>query len=111
MRNLQRYKEAADAYEKSNKVLSRCNQLECFYLLGEKELFYKKLDNLNTDNISHPLAAALSSHASIRYDEEDIHHFCNSPFDYIKKYDLLKDNTINDKMIENFLKLSTNGYL
>ncbi len=105
LRNLQRYKEAADAYEKSNKVLSRCNQLECFYLLGEKELFYKKLDNLNKDNISHPLAASLSSHASIRYNEKDTHNFCNSPFEYIKKYDLLRDNKINDKMIENFFRV------
>ena len=66
-------------------------------------------NNLNTINFT--LYAALSSHASIRYDEEDIHHFCNSPFDYIKKYDLFKDNTINDKMIENFLNYQQYGYL
>lgn len=105
LRNLRRYKEASDAYEKSNKVLSRCQQLECLYLLGEKELFYKKLNDLNNDNISHPLAAALSSHAAIRYNEKDVHFFCNKPFDYIKKYELLENKTINTEKIKNFFKI------
>ncbi len=105
LRNLKRYKEASDAYEKSTRVLSRCQQLECLYLLDEKELFYEKLNNLNIDNISHPLAAALSSHASIRYNEKDEHSFCNKPFEFIKKYQLLEDEIIKKEMIENFFDI------
>ncbi len=105
LRNLQRYKEASDAYERSKKILSRCQQLECLYLLDEKEYFYKKLNELNNDNISHPLAAALSSHAAIRYDEKDTHSFCNRPFEYIKKYELFSDNSINKEKIEDFFNV------
>ena len=102
LRNLERYKEASEVYELSNKVLSRCNQLECLYLLGDKELFYKKLKDLQRDDISHPLAAALSSHASIRYDGVDEYPFCSKPFDFIKKTELLGTEFLDEGLINEF---------
>ena len=43
LRNLAKYKEASDAYEFSTDPIAKCQQLECLYLLGEKNIFYKKL--------------------------------------------------------------------
>jgi tetratricopeptide (TPR) repeat protein len=102
LRNLKRYREASEAYNFSKKILSRCNQLECLYLLGDKNLFYEKLEELESDDISHPLAAALSSHASIRYEEVDKHSFCSQPFDFIKKTELLKTRFLDESLINEF---------
>ncbi len=104
LRNLKRYREASEAYSLSKKVLSRCQQLECLYLLGDKNLFYEKLEELENDNISHPLAAALSSHASVRYEEVDKHSFCSQPFDFIKKIELQKTDFLDENLIKDFFE-------
>ena len=104
LRNLKRYREASEAYSLSKKVLSRCQQLECLYLLGDKNLFYEKLEELENDNISHPLAAALSSHASVRYEEVDKHSFCSKPFDFIKKIELQKTDFLDENLIKDFFE-------
>ena len=41
-RNLERYDEAAKYYGYSEKKIAKCQQLECFYMLGDHLKFYEK---------------------------------------------------------------------
>jgi len=102
-RNLGSHQEAANYYEFSDDPLARCQQLECFYLLGDKDLFNDKLSKFSELNKPHPLAATLSSHASIRYDQNDNFSFCNKPFEFIEKSNLFKSKDIDNNLITEFI--------
>ena len=84
-RNLEQYKEASDHYEFSDRPLSKCQQLECLYKLNDKKAFFEKLEIFSKTKGPHPLAATLSKHASIRYEELDNYDFCPKPFEFIYK--------------------------
>ena len=102
-RNLGYHQEAANYYGFSEDPLARCQQLECFYLLGDKDLFNDKLSKFSELNKPHPLAATLSSHASIRYNQTDNFSFCNKPFEYIEKSNLFKSEDIDNNLILEFI--------
>ena len=112
-RALENYSEAAKYYDFSSKKLSKCQQLECYYMLGDYENFYKKLDEFSKNSSPHPLAATLSAHAAIRFDKEDNYNFCNDTFSFIQKTNLYKVKDYNDSLVEdllncfNRLKIST----
>ncbi len=103
LRVLKRYREASEAYNSSIRVISKCNQLECLYLLGDKDLFYEKLTEFKKYDIPHPLAATLCAHAAIRYNTINDYSFCKEPFDYIKKYELLRSSVISESDIKDFI--------
>jgi len=102
-RNLKKYQEASDHYDLSHRNLSKCQQLECLYHLGDKDKFYKKLNQQSEKFSSHPLAASLSAHAAIRFDKEDKYSFCNQPFEFINKKNLFDRDDFNDVLINDFI--------
>ena len=112
-RALENYSEAAKYYDFSSKKLSKCQQLECYYMLGDYENFYKKLDEFSSTSSPHPLAATLSAHAAIRFDKKDNYNFCNDTFSFIQKTNLYKVNEYNESLVKdllncfNRLKIST----
>ena len=108
LRNLEKYKEASEAYEFSTDRIAKCQQLECLYLLGEKDIFYKKLSEFIKNYGPSPLAATLSAHASVRYNEVDKYSFCKKPFEFIEKYELLSTGIITQKIIDDFFKVFNN---
>tara|TARA_B110000444_G_scaffold261018_1_gene310504 strand:- start:3307 stop:4608 length:1302 start_codon:yes stop_codon:yes gene_type:complete len=101
-RNLGLYKEASDHYAFSDQPLAKCQEIECLYLLGDRDSFNKKLLEFSKLNKPHPLAASLSSHASIRYDQEDIFSFCNKPFEFVESSNLYDLKDFNDNLIKEF---------
>jgi len=103
-RAMEKYDKAAKYYELSNEKLAKCQQLECFYMLGDQEQFYKKLDAFSNSNPPHPLAATLSSHASIRFSRKDNYSFCRKPFELVEKSSLFDSDDLNDKLIDDFFK-------
>lgn len=107
-RNLESWREAANHYEISSTPLAKCQQLECLYLLGDKELFNEKLLNFSELNKPHPLAATLSSHASIRYEQGDDFSFCNKPFEFIQSSNLFKSNDLTETLIKEFIDCLNN---
>ena len=107
-RNLGLYKEAAHYYEFSDKPLAKCQQLECLYLLGDRDLFNEKLQEFSKLNKPHPLAATLSSHASIRYNQDDNFSFCNEPFEFVEKSNLFSDKNFDNKLIADFFDCLNN---
>ena len=78
------------------------------------DLFNEKLLEFSKLNKPHPLAATLSSHASIRYNQDDNFSFCNEPFEFIERLNLFDDKKFNNKLISDFfdcfnnLKISKN---
>ena len=94
-----KYKEAIKLYDSTNQRLAKSNQLECIYKDNDKELFNKKLSDLIKYDQLQPLIASLSSHAAIRYDQEDNYPFCPNPMDFIYKIDLYQDDRFNDKFL------------
>jgi len=107
-RNLESWREASNHYEISSNPLAKCQQLECLYLLGDKELFNEKLLNFSELNKPHPLAATLSSHASIRYEQSDDFSFCNKPLEFIQSSNLFKSNDLTDSLIREFIDCLNN---
>jgi len=99
-----RFSEAINHYELSNTKLSKTNQLECIYKNNDKVLFNHKLENLIGDEVVEPLIAALSAHASIRFNQKDEYEFCPNPFEYVCKADLFADKRFNNQLIENFFE-------
>ncbi len=95
----QNYKEAIKLYDKTDKRLSKSNQLECIYKDNNKELFNEKLNFLINNDKLQPLIASLSSHSAIRYDQEDKYPFCPNPMDFIYKFDLYQDDRFNDQFL------------
>ena len=104
-RNLEQYQYASDHYELSDKPLSKCQQLECLYKLNDEKGFFEKLDIFSKTKGPHPLAAALSAHASVRYDKKDNYDFCEDPFQFIHKKNLFDRDDFNDNLIKNFFNL------
>ena len=102
-RSLENYSEAAKYYEFSSKSLSKCQQLECYYMLGDYESFYKKLEEFSKNYKPHPLAATLSAHAAIRFEKEDNYNFCNDPFSFIQKTNLYKLEDYNEQFLNELL--------
>ncbi len=102
-RNLKKYQEASDHYELSQRNLSKCQQLECLYHLGDRDKFYDKLNQQSEKFSSHPLAATLSAHAAIRYDKKDEYSFCNKPFEFINKKNLFNRDDFTDDLINDFI--------
>jgi len=94
-----RFDEAIHHYELSDTKLSKTNQLECIYKSNNKNLFNEKLKNFITNKTIEPLVASLSSHASIRFDQNDEYTFCKNPFDYICTANLYNDERFNDTFI------------
>lgn len=107
-RNLEKYDEAAKYYGHSNKKMAKCQQLECFYMLGDYQEFYKNLDLFSKNYPPHPLAACLSKHASIRFDREDNYTFCPKPFDFVHKSDLFQKNNFDEKLLKDFFSVVNN---
>ncbi len=95
------YKEAIKLYDLTNQRLSKSNQLECIYKDNNKELFNEKLSSLIINDQLQPLIASLSSHAAIRYNQEDNYPFCPNPMDFICKFDLYQDDRFNDQFLLN----------
>ena len=104
-RNLEKYEYASDHYNLCDKPLSKCQQLECLYKLDDKKGFFEKLDIFSKTKGPHPLAAALSAHASVRYDKKDNYDFCDDPFQFIYKKNLFDRNDFNDNLITKFFNL------
>ncbi len=104
LRKLNHLKEAAFHYGKSSKRLSKSFQLECLYTDPNAtiEEFNNVLDELIKMPVN-PLAACLSTHASIRFSQDDKYPFCSEPFDFIKKYNLYEHKKFNDALIEELL--------
>jgi len=107
-RNLERYDEAAKYYGYSEKKIAKCQQLECFYMLGDHLKFYENLDFFSKNYSPHPLAATLSKHASIRFDREDNYSFCPKPFEFVYKSDLFQKNNFDEKLVEDFFEVVNN---
>jgi len=105
-RGMEKYKEAIPCFENTNYKLSKSHLLECFYLLNDKQNFLKCLEVLEGNKVLNPLVASLSSHSSIKYNQENRCSFCKKPFDYIYSKDLIENNLLDDKFI-NEIKLAT----
>tara|TARA_Y100000590_G_scaffold222061_1_gene251366 strand:- start:1657 stop:2952 length:1296 start_codon:yes stop_codon:yes gene_type:complete len=93
------FDEAIKYYELSDVKLSKTNQLECIYKNNDKDLFNEKLKKFIDTKAVEPLVATLSSHASIRFDQQDEYNFCPNPFDYLCKANLYNDERFNDKFV------------
>ena len=104
-RNLEKYEEAAKYYSKSEKILAKCQQLECYYMLGDHKKFYESLNILSESYAPHPLAATLSKHASIRFNREDNYSFCPNPFDFVYKSNLFNKNIFNEQLLKDFFQV------
>ncbi len=104
-RNLEQYKNASDHYELCDKPLSKCQQLECLYKLNDEKGFFDKLDTFSKTKGPHPLAAALSAHAAIRYEKKDNYDFCQNPFQFIYKKNLFSRSDFNANLIKDFFNL------
>ncbi len=105
LRRLENYNDAALCYKKSIKPLSKSFQLECIYYNKDCNIneFYSVLDEIIEEPKLNPLAACLSSHASIRFDKKDKYPFCNQPFDFIQKFNLFDNGDLSDDFINEFL--------
>ena len=60
-RNLERYDEAAKYYGYSEQKMAKCQQLECFYMLGDHLRFYENLDFFSKNYSPHPFSGSLAS--------------------------------------------------
>jgi len=100
----ERFDEAIQHYELSNTHLSKTNQLECIYRSNNKKLFNEKLKSFIGNSKIEPLVAALSSHASVRFDQNDEYSFCKNPFDYVCTANLYDDKRFTDEFILKFIE-------
>ena len=57
-------------------------------------------------NILSTKTASISSHASVRFEENDKYSFCKEPLDYIYKKNLIEDNTINKSDLRKLIEFS-----
>tara|TARA_B100001758_G_C18414900_1_gene618798 strand:+ start:2129 stop:3415 length:1287 start_codon:yes stop_codon:yes gene_type:complete len=105
------YKEAIKLYDFTKERLSKSNQLECIYKDNNKELFNKKLKSLIDNDQLQPLIASLSSHAAIRYNQEDNYPFCPNPIDFICKFELYQDDRFNDQFLFNLANEINNAQI
>jgi Flp pilus assembly protein TadD len=102
-RKLMRYEEAVAHFEFTDVGLSKTHQLECIYLLGDKELFIEKFEKLVADKKLNPLLGCLSSHASIRYERAFTNPFCTDPFDYIHHSQVTEEEGFTDDLINQIM--------
>ncbi|MFL2844619.1 MAG: tetratricopeptide repeat protein [Alphaproteobacteria bacterium] len=113
-RTIEKYDEAIDFYENSNHRLSKSHQLECVYRVRSKAEFIKKLERVNLSGNLDPLMACLNTHSSIRYKYKDQNPFCLNSLDFIKKYDLKKEDGFDNDLIKKivfFHKNSQSDYM
>ncbi len=96
---------AAFHYSKSNRPLSKSFVLECTYLSKSSSVkdFNNIVEELNQSDKLNPLAACLSSHASITFSQEDKYPFCKDPFKFIHKNNLFAENDFNDELVNQIL--------
>ena len=102
LRSLQKYEEAASFYGKHKTKISMAQQLECYYRVGMLKEFDYAFKKYNSIFGYTPLAATLSSHASIVYSRRDEYGFCNNPFNFISKTNIFDDG-YNESIIKNFI--------
>ncbi len=99
-RKLEIYDQAEKHFSKTDVLLSKSHHLECLYLMNKKEEFIEHLEQLEKKQILTSLAASLSTHSRIRYETEKKYSFCDNPFDYIYARNLISDNALSSKQIE-----------
>ena len=92
--------EAAKQFEKTNFEFSKTHQLECYYLLGDKEVFYKKYAELVKLSPISPLMATIVCHAGIRFDKPADNPFCTNPMDYVLKTHVPESEGFTKSLIE-----------
>lgn len=104
-RKREEYDLAAFHYSKSNRPLSKSFLLECIYLNKSSNMndFNKIIDELIISNKLNPLAACLSSHASIAFSQKDKYPFCKEPFNFIDKNNLFLEKDFNNELISQIL--------
>jgi len=95
------YKEAAKHFQLSNNVAhSKSFALKCFYLQGEKSIFYEQLDSMIAEGRVSPVIGSLSCRSEIRYGIKRSNPFCNDPLKYILKTDLTKEYDFKNIFID-----------
>ncbi len=99
------FKEAAEHFDKTDFELSKAHQLECYYLQGDKKIFYEKYEELIIKPPLNPLTAAIVCHASIRYNKKLENPFCNKPMDYIRKVRLSEKEGLSDDLIDSLIEI------
>lgn len=102
-RKLQRYEEAVAHFELTDIGLSKTHQLECIYLLDNKELFFDKFDKLAGKGKPNPLLGCLSSHASIRYERVFANSFCSNPFNCLQHVRVSEEEGLTDDLVNQML--------
>lgn len=114
---LKLHKEASEAYKSialkkyKNYIENTNYYLESLLLSGNKSSFYNALNETISNNILSPKTASISSHASVRYEEEDKYSFCSQPLNHIYKRNLIDDNILNKKDINSVIELSNIGFI
>jgi len=109
---LKLYKEASKAYKSvalkrhKNYIENTNYYLEALYFAGNKISFYNSLNKTISNNILSSKTASISSHASVRYDEEDKYSFCSQPLNHIYKRNLIDGNILNKKDISRLIEFS-----
>mgnify|MGYP001189522513 FL=1 len=86
-------KEAASIFKNMNYQDSRAFYIECLIALTSKEEFYKELNDACKNFKGNRLLANLSKYASIKYKSEDNYPFCNKPFDFIYRANIMNSDS------------------
>ena len=100
-----KYAQAIEHFEKTDFDLSKTHELECYYLLGDKELYFKKFFNLIKNNPINPLMSTIACHAAIRFDQNEENPFCNKPMNYVFKTGVTKHDGLDSKLISDIIRI------
>ena len=96
---------AIEYFEKTNFDLSKTHQLECYYIIGDQNLYFQKFRDLVKNNSINPLMATIACHAAIRFDRNEINPFCNEPMNYIYKARIRKEEGLDINFIDKIIKI------
>ena len=109
-RKLEQFGKAAKHFKRTNDLKAVDNLLECLYLEAENpesettiEDFFELLEKAKDSDRLWPSSAALSAHASVRYNKTDKYPFCKDPTKFLQKYNLFDEGLLSDKLVNTFL--------
>ena len=102
---------AVEHFEKTDFNLSKTHQLECYYLLGDPNLYFSKFFDLIKTIPPNPLMSTVACHAAIRFNRNEANPFCNEPMNYIYKSRVSKEDGLSEKLIEAIIGIKNSSDL
>ena len=100
LHSIQEYKKAAEQFKLINFKNSKSFLLSCFYNLGDKSTFFKKLDDQIKQGEVNAIIGSLSSLSEIRYGIRKSNPFCGEPLKYSLKTNLAEKYDFKDIFVD-----------